>query len=602
MKHLHYLEIENFKQFGDDKIRIDLDHPTTLIGPNNCGKTTALQAIALWSMAVKKWYQSKGESNANARTSVLINRLSAVSIPVRQMRYLWNNMNIRDGNNHIPMKITAGVLHDGETVPVSMKFTYQNEDIAYCKPIKETLNQKEALKTAADLDVHLLYPMSGLALEEPIYLPGWVAVQMGQGQTSQALRNLCREAHQKDADDWGAIVESMRRLFSVELQEPIETSRGSIDLYYRQKGVGDPLEISLAGRGLLQTLLILTYLHSRRRCVLLVDEPDAHLEILRQNQIYAILKRLADQTESQVILATHSEVVLQEATDGNLTLLQGRKAVNLSSAAHAKKNVLNALKYYGSDHYIKALQRGYVLYVEGRTDIDILRELSGKIGHRASELWDERINIYYTQDNYPESNMGLDADLERIEEGFGMKSERHFSILRGMIPDLRGLAILDRDKGNPEDVEDGKLSVVHWLRYEIENYIVSPETLLKYVHENWNPAERENLPLIMESAGDILDEMTLQQVFRGNEQTFSTWKYLEPNASEVLWSAQAALVKTSEFAEGFFRRLADKTGTPMLLRKSDLHKLIPYVDSVDPEVSEKLDLLADLFENAEPNE
>lgn len=48
MKILHYLEIENFKQFGERQ-RIELDHPTVLIGPNNCGKTTALQAIALWS-------------------------------------------------------------------------------------------------------------------------------------------------------------------------------------------------------------------------------------------------------------------------------------------------------------------------------------------------------------------------------------------------------------------------------------------------------------------------------------------------------------------------------------------------------------------------
>ena len=48
MQLLHYLEIQNFKQFGDSQ-RIELDHPSVLIGPNNCGKTTAIQAIALWS-------------------------------------------------------------------------------------------------------------------------------------------------------------------------------------------------------------------------------------------------------------------------------------------------------------------------------------------------------------------------------------------------------------------------------------------------------------------------------------------------------------------------------------------------------------------------
>ena len=55
MRLLHYLEIQNFKHFGERQ-RIELDHPAVLIGPNNCGKTTAIQAIALWSQAVKTWF------------------------------------------------------------------------------------------------------------------------------------------------------------------------------------------------------------------------------------------------------------------------------------------------------------------------------------------------------------------------------------------------------------------------------------------------------------------------------------------------------------------------------------------------------------------
>ena len=37
MRLLHYLELQNFKRFGDRQ-RIELDHPSVLIGPNNCGK------------------------------------------------------------------------------------------------------------------------------------------------------------------------------------------------------------------------------------------------------------------------------------------------------------------------------------------------------------------------------------------------------------------------------------------------------------------------------------------------------------------------------------------------------------------------------------
>ncbi len=61
MRLLHYLEIRNFKRFGDTQ-RIELDHPAVLIGPNNCGKTTAIQAVALWSLAVRAWQEKKGQA------------------------------------------------------------------------------------------------------------------------------------------------------------------------------------------------------------------------------------------------------------------------------------------------------------------------------------------------------------------------------------------------------------------------------------------------------------------------------------------------------------------------------------------------------------
>jgi len=59
MRLLHYLEIQNFKSFGDCQ-RIELAHPGVLISPNNCGKTTAIQAIALWSQIVNPQETSRG--------------------------------------------------------------------------------------------------------------------------------------------------------------------------------------------------------------------------------------------------------------------------------------------------------------------------------------------------------------------------------------------------------------------------------------------------------------------------------------------------------------------------------------------------------------
>ena len=598
MRLFHYLEIQNFKRFGDRQ-RIELDHPAVLIGPNNCGKTTAIQAIALWSQAVKTWYDSKGKAPPKARTSTSLNRLNLVSVPVQRTRYFWHNTVVRKNSAYIPLVITLGVLHENKVEPVTMRFRNQGEELIYCTPDEATLARPKLIEVAARLNVELLYPMSGLDTEEPILQPGRIDVLLGQGQTAQALRNLCLFVFKAAPEDWQAITALIKRLFTVELGEPQETTRGSIDLFFHQPDVKEPLDIALAGRGLQQMLLIFAYLYSHRRSVLLIDEPDAHLEILRQKQVYVLLREIAYENESQVILVTHSEVILEEALDRNPTLLLDGRADDLA----AKTEIRNALKHYGTGHYVRARQRGYVLYVEGRTDLDILRALARRLDHPAAESWDDRINAFYVQDNFPSPNPQLDSEIERVEGGFGVTPMEHFFALREMLPELNGLAILDRDRSHRTDTDVGGLQIRYWRRYEVENYFITPAVLKQYVKHAYS-----DLPLFAEpftsEFDEVLDALILERVFSGRASDFATWQGLDADAARLLWEASTERIKLSDFAEAFFRRVAERLDHAMLLRKGDLHQLVNFVDpqSIPAEVSETLDLLKVLFDTAKPGE
>ena len=596
MRLLHYIEIQNFKHFGDRQ-RIELDHPAVLIGPNDCGKTTAIQAIALWSQAVRTWFDAKGKAPPRERTATSLNRLNIVSVPVQRTRYFWHDMVVRRGNHAVPVLITVGVLHGNTVEPVTMRFRNQGDELVYCTPDDATLGKLEVVEAAARLNVGLLYPMSGLDTEEPILKPGRIDVLLGQGQTAQVLRNLCLLVCRDAPEDWRRITALMARLFSVDLGDPTETGRGSIDLFYRQANVREPLDVSLAGRGFQQMLLIFAYLHSHPRSVLLIDEPDAHLEILRQKQVYVLLREIAARNESQVVLVTHSEVILDEALDRNLTLLLRGRADDLA----AKTDIRNALKHYGAEHYVRALDRGYVLYVEGGTDLDVLRALAERLDHPAADLWDQRINAFCVQDNYPDPD--LDAELERVEGGFGVTPRKHFFALRETIPGLRGLAILDSDGVPRQDASEGGLDVVYWKRYEAENYFITPEVLRRQAAEHYG-----TLPLflgeIRDECENVLDALLLERVFDGRGPDLDTWKTASPDAARLIWEARTERVKLSDFAEEFFRRLAARLGHAMLLRKGELHRLVRFVDpaSIPPEVGEKLDLLKTLFEHAHPGE
>jgi len=563
-----------------------------LIGPNNCGKTSAIQALALWSQAVKTWYDVRKDSSAKERTATALNRLNIVAVPVRRTRFFWHNTNVRAGTKDIALTITVGIEFKGQVIALPMRFTNKGDELVYCKPDDAVVANLDFLQYAARINVELLYPMSGLETEEPILQPGRIDVLLGQGQTAQVLRNLCLMVAKDTPDDWKSIVNLMRRLFDVTLDTPQETTRGAIEMRYKQPGVREALDVASSGRGFQQMLLIFAYLYSHKRSVLLVDEPDAHLEILRQKQVYVLLRDIAAENQSQVVMVTHSEVILDEALDNNLTLLMDGKADDLAR----KVDIRNSLKHFGADHYIKARERGYVLYVEGGTDVDMLRALAERINHPVATHWDERINSFYVQNNYPDKS--LSSELERVEGGFGVTPRDHFKGLSSLLPQLKGLAVLDNDGRDRQGAIEGNLQLAYWKRYEAENYFVTPAVLRRYALEHF--AEMTLFGGFQAEIDEVLDALLLEQVFDGTQADFAAWKQSPPEVARIVWEAKTQRLKLSTFAEEFFRRLSIRLGGSMILKKGELHRLVAVVESksIPAEVNEKLDLLLQLFKSA----
>jgi ABC-type multidrug transport system ATPase subunit len=594
---LHYVEIENFKRFGD-KQKIVLDHPAVLIGPNNCGKTSAIQALALWSQAVRAWYTVRGNSKAKERTGVPLNRLEIVSVPVQTTKYFWSDLKVKRGPNvNVYLLITVGVEFRGEIVPLAMRFHNDGDDLVYCRvneevsfggSVQDEKTKREFLEYVIGIKVELLYPMSGLGTLEPIYQDKFLGTLMGQGKTAEVLRNLCFKV---DRSEWTKIQSLMRRLFQVELNVPVENAQGGIELYYSPAGAPkELLELATSGRGFQQVLLIFAYLYGHKKSVLLIDEPDAHLEILRQRQMYVLLRDIASDNESQVVMVTHSEVILDEAVERNLTLIRDGITEDITS----KAKVQNSLKVFGTENYVKAVDRGYVFYVEGSTDVDMLRALAERLSHPLARDWDDRLNAYYVQNISPEQT--IESELDRVEMASENKPTTHFRCLRSLLPELRGLAILDRDDRRRVDSIENGLQILYWRRYEAENYFITPDLLRSFANHQYST---ENLFEFVhpERIESVLDTLVLDRVFGGEQGDFQTWKSAPTDSARLIWDSKTVALKMSDFAEEFFRRLHIELNRPMLLRKGELHRLVQFVDpaTIPNEVSQKLDTLRALL-------
>ena len=585
MRILHWLEISNFKGYRSSG-RIPLEHPSVLIGPNNCGKTTALQAIALWSTAVRTWQQNAKDSKAKTRTGKPLNRLAIQAVPVPKTRHFWKNLKV---SGH-ELQISLGLELEGAVVPVTMVFRHHaSDELIYAEPHPATANNPQVLARAAQLDVALLYPMSGISADEPLITRNRIDYHMGRGSTAEVLRNLCLVVHQDNPGDWLDITQLMQRLFQVQLSTPQENEGGALDLSYQQPGADRPLDLSLAGRGFQQMLLILAHLYSHKGSVLLIDEPDAHLEILRQQQIYSLLSTIADRNRCQVLIATHSEVVMQEALDTHLTLILDGQADDLAS----KTDIKESLKRFGAAHYVRARETGHVLYLEGSPDLAMLRAFAVRLQHPVRDQIADgsQLNVYYLQDNRPAPGQSPEELLDAVEGSYGQRARDHFFALQRILPSLRGLEIIDNDNRGLQPSQDGGFARLPWKRYELENYFITPQLLI-----DW--AQPPQSDLFQDLRQATLDQLIQEMIFAGNESDFANFREANPATKATLWRAQTQTIKLSAFAEAFFRTLAAATGSSILLRKRDLYRLIDClsVAAIDPEVVDKLDAIHRLLQ------
>lgn len=221
------LVVRNFKRFKYEEI--ELGNPVVFIGPNDSGKTSALQAIALWEIGVKRWMEKrKGSKTPESRPGVSINRKDLVSIPSRNAKHLWRNLTVRNVEKKPSGQITNNIRIDiivkgflENEWTCGMEFDYANEESFYCRPLRkndDTSLRMPVPEEAAKVNIAYLPPMSGLASSEIKLDPGAINVKIGEGRTAEILRNLCYQitsSENKIRQNWVGFCKKINDLFGI---------------------------------------------------------------------------------------------------------------------------------------------------------------------------------------------------------------------------------------------------------------------------------------------------------------------------------------------------------------------------------------------------
>jgi hypothetical protein len=228
--------------------------------------------------------------------------------------------------------------------------------------------------------------------------------------------------------------------------------------------------------------------------------------------------------------------------------------------------VLKALTTIGWDQYYQAEQSGWVLYLEGASDLAILKTFAERLDHRAVSALD-RPFVYYVSTNLPQ------------------RARDHFFGLREGKADLPGIAVFDHLETPLQ--QDSPLVELMWDRREIENYFCTEEVLLAY-------ARYEQTDDLFGLAERGRREQVMRESIREVAGALMTLGKPDP------WSREVKA--TDDFLDPVFRKFFAKLELPLTFRKSDYHMLARFVPrkQIDSEIVEKLDQIAAVADRATP--
>ncbi len=464
---IHTVRIRGFKRFGE--VEFHLPGHVVLAGPNNTGKTTVLQAIASWALALRRWRELGDFNPRQGYKRAPIARQAFVSVPLRNFDLLWVNRSYHRNN---PIEIE---VRHGSGWSVTMELIADSSEQIYVRP---KANVPSEVLRELDLHVAFIPPMTGIGTDEPVFQPPKIEELLGLGRPGEVLRNLLAGAHSNPLDlglAWDSIQASIGKLFGYELLPP-DIGGPHIRAEYRTTnavgGARPVLDIASAGSGFQQVLMLLAFLNTRPGAVLLLDEPDAHLHVILQDAIYHELRTIAAQQRSQLIVATHSEVVINAVEPRELCVVLNRPRMVADTAE--RNRLVSSLRALSNADVMQALDVRGILYVEDYTDIDILRTWAALLGHRAETLL--TTEAMWKPTVFETRNGGVG--------GHGIKAREHFEALQLVRGDLPGLQLVDGD-AHPDiqgtEITGIGLQRLRWRRYEIESYLVHPDPLARFV-------------------------------------------------------------------------------------------------------------------------
>ncbi|MGF6489138.1 ATP-dependent nuclease [Pseudomonas frederiksbergensis] len=409
--HLKKIHIDNFKNYRKATIHLD-SHLNVFTGVNNAGKTTILEAVALWSecfrILITKAKRSDRQLNIRQGDYRLGNKLGnyidhrkITSVRTSKYEDIFFGLNL---SSPILISVTiTGLSGDEELeIPIVIKAANgSNYEIFLDRHDRFDFRKLNTAFQHLPQPFSTIYasPVASLVAGEQFKLLPQISNSVISRQSYLVLRN--RISRLKSDANYAEFEKDVSKILTdgalpVTFHVIGDIHKDvSVDINVSFGHSEQSRDISLLGSGTLQIIELMLALYEARTDLnlVLLDEPDSHIHRDIQKRLVQVLTRRSN--NAQVFITTHNESLLRstspknifhiENTGDGVASIEYHPIVNNGSVMRHSgiqptfhSSVIRMLGNESSLDLLDIIEARKVIFVEGDIDANYIRKIYEK--------------------------------------------------------------------------------------------------------------------------------------------------------------------------------------------------------------------------------
>ncbi|BAV47207.1 Uncharacterized protein MLTONO_2304 [Mesorhizobium loti] len=446
MTFVRSVTVENYKRF--ERFSVSCRETNILVGPNNAGKSTVLDALRIFS-AVHR-YASR--SRPIYREHEGFGGCATYEIPHTLIGISIDNVVRNYGEEYAKISIA---LENGATIHVRLH--PEHTTIAFLETDRRVPRSPAEYRDIVPVDLVIVPTLSSLESDEEYVLDETVTRNENTRLASRNFRNIVLRKSDEDFARFAELAANGWPNVAVERPEIVRRGKSYVTMTYTEDRI--PREVYWSGFGFQVWMqMTMQFMRGDRNSILVLDEPDIYLHPDLQKRMIRMVK----DRFGQIFIATHSAEILNEADSGDILLVNSTNRT--AQRVNSDEGYRRLYSYIGSSEnaeFARLARADRILFFEGK-DKKLLRKLAVKA--RADSVFQDPKTIYLQAGGFSQWVRVREVDWA-LHNIFGL--------------DVRLAALFDRDFRCDEEIQVFKQGLANenlWIdvldRKEIENYVL----------------------------------------------------------------------------------------------------------------------------------